>query len=290
MPQTPRPSAVRRGLTWWFSPPMNPYVSVSGAIDFSASQRYLASLKQAGLTVSTHALVAGAVAQTLRAWPVANGRVSGRQIERAEHVGIAMPVNLLGHEGGSSRELSATLIERAETLSLVELAGTTRSKVSEERKGKVENPVMRYILRWAEAAPPGVLERGLDSLDRLLKVPVVARAFFEAIPVTTALTNPGAAFSNESGALFRATAVQIPGRLVSIGTLWGISVVQDEVIAVAGRPEVRPMLPVLLVFDHRLFDGVIAGRVMRTFAGILRDPAAVFGPLGDRLPERPLEG
>lgn len=284
-----RPSAIRRGLTWWFSPPMNPYVSVSGAIDFSAAQRYLAALREGGVTVSTHALVAGAVAQTLRAWPVANGRVNGRTIERAEHVGIAMPVNLLGHEGGRSRELSATLVEEAETLSLVDLASTTRTKVAGERTGKVENPVMRGILKWAEAAPPGVLERGLDGLDRLLKVPVVARAFFQAVPVTTALTNPGAAFSNESGALFRATAVQIPGRLVSIGTLWGVSVVQDEVIAVDGRPEVRPMLPVLLVFDHRLFDGVIAGRVMRTFAGILRDPAAVFGARGDALPAQPLE-
>ena len=56
--------------------------------------------------------------------------------------------------------------------------------------------------------------------------------------------------------------------------------VQDEVIPVDGRPEVRPVLPVILVFDHRLFDGVMASRLLTRFASMLQDPASVFGPDG----------
>jgi len=69
-----------------------------------------------------------------------------------------------------------------------------------------------------------------------------------------------------------------------IGSLWGLSAVQDEVIAVDGEPQVRPMLPVLFVFDHRLFDGVIAGRIFTRLGDILRHPMEHFGPDGNAVP------
>ena len=100
-------------------------------------------------------------------------------------------------------------------------------------------------------------------------------------PVTTGLTNPGASLGGEEGVLVRGGAVHLPNRLVHVGTFWGISPIQDEVIPVDGVPAVRPMLPVLLVFDHRLVDGVLAGRLLKTFVGILRHPEAVFGADGE---------
>ncbi len=47
-----------------------------------------------------------------------------------------------------------------------------------------------------------------------------------------------------------------------------------------GRPEVRRMLPLLYVFDHRLFDGVLAGKILTRVFDVLQDPAAHFGPEG----------
>ena len=47
------------------------------------------------------------------------------------------------------------------------------------------------------------------------------------------------------------------------------------------------MLPLVLVFDHRLFDGVIAGRLLAHLAGMLRDPEATFGVDGTRIGPAP---
>ena len=43
------------------------------------------------------------------------------------------------------------------------------------------------------------------------------------------------------------------------------------------------MLPMMLLFDHRLIDGVMAGRLAKTFGELLRDPGAAFGPDGGRI-------
>ncbi|MFN7146670.1 MAG: 2-oxo acid dehydrogenase subunit E2 [Myxococcota bacterium] len=54
-----------------------------------------------------------------------------------------------------------------------------------------------------------------------------------------------------------------------------------------GAPAVRPMLPVLFQFDHRLVDGVLGARIATRFGAVLRDPASVFGPDGTRMPAPP---
>ena len=111
----------------------------------------------------------------------------------------------------------------------------------------------------------------------------MAEALFRVLPVTTVLSNVGAAIAPPEGVLFRGGAVSPPLRLAHVGTVWGTGMIQDEVIAVDGVPTVRPMLPVLLVFDHRLIDGVVAGRLALYFASLLREPVQTFGEDGSRV-------
>ena len=278
------PSAVRRGLIWWFGTPATPYVSLNVAVDFAAARAYLASLS-AEVPVTVQHLLVACVGRVLREFPEANARVVGGRIHRIEGVGVAVPVNLFGHPGGSGgRELSLALIERADERSLVELARAAGEAVSAERVGKPQRWTVRQVIRAAERAPPGVLEVGLELLDRVSSIPAGAELAHRLLPASTALTNPGAAFGKVEGlgdgVLFRAAALVPPQRLLHLGTIWGTSAVQDEVVAVDGRPEVRPMLPVLLVFDHRLFDGLVAGRMLVRLGQLLRDPAAAFGADG----------
>lgn len=277
-------SAVRRGLTWWFGWPANPYVSVSGVVDFSASGAYLARLKGDGAPISVQHLLCSAVAQALRAYPIANARILANRVHSFEHVGVAMPVNLLGHAGGSRMELSLTVVERAETRTLLDLAERTREAVDRERGGQMQNGVLRALFHAAERAPTPLLFRGLDVVDRLAQQPPFARRLHASLPATTAITNPGSTLSPPDGLFFRGVAVNIPTRLIQIGTLWGISAIQREIIPVGDRPEVRPVLPFALVFDHRLFDGVIAGRLLSRFGELLLDPENAWGRAGDQLP------
>jgi len=275
-----KPSVIRRFLMWWFSPPVSPWVCVNVSIDMTHALAWLGRVNADGEAprVSLQHLLCGALGRTLTRWPMANARIHGHRIIPQEDVVVAMPVNLLGHAGGGKRELGMAFVAGAGQKSVRELAAATRKTVDSERQGKVDNPLVRRMLRLAERMPGPVLARALDGLEASRRAhPAVEARLHGMAPATTGLTNPGAALANQPGVVFRGGAVNLPNRLISVGTFWGVTPVQDEVVVVDGVPGVRPMLPVMMVFDHRLVDGVLAGRVLETFTGLLQDPAADFG-------------
>jgi pyruvate/2-oxoglutarate dehydrogenase complex dihydrolipoamide acyltransferase (E2) component len=279
-------SPLRRGLLWWFGWPVNPYVSVNLAVDVHAARTWLAGLgtpEHPGPTL--HHLVAAAIARTLAAFPAANARVVGPRIVRYDHVGIAMPVDRLAHPDGrraAPNELGLVVLPRAETMTLRELAAATRAEVHHERSGRIRNPVLRQVERLAAHAPQPLVDRTLAVLDRAARSPRLASALHRRIPVTTALSNVGATTRPLPGAWFRGGDLSLPTRLVSLGTFWGVGPVQEEVVPVDGVPTVRPVLPVLMLFDHRLLDGAMAARMLSQLSGVLHDPASTFGAGAER--------
>jgi len=279
----PQPlSTTRQFLMWWFNPPGVPWVSATLAIDFTAARAYLAALaEQEGPRVSVQHLLSGAVGRTLAAFPDANARIIGNRIVHQDSVGVVAPVNLLGHAAGSKRELSFAVTSDVHRRSLRDIAADTRKAVKDERAGRISNPFARMVIRLMEKASPSATWRGLELLDRAMKRRPFADQVYKLAPFTTGLTNPGAAIGDREGLLFRGGAVSLPTKLVHVGTLWGITPVQDEVIPINGVPAVRPMLPVMLVFDHRLIDGVRASKLSLHFFDILQDPAATFGERGE---------
>lgn len=279
-------SIVRRFLLWWFSWPVNPYVSANVAQDFTPALDYFDQLSDEPRRITVNHLLAGAVARTLLDYPEANARIRQGRIVRQEHVGMAMPVDLLRHGQARGQELALAIVERVDTLTLRQIAERTDRTVDQERKGMAGNAFIRIMSRVGEQAPGPVIDGALETMQRSMRHRQVASLFDRMLPVTTALTNPGATFRPGRGQLFRGGAIQIPERLVHVGTVWGVSAVQDEVVALDGQPAVRPMLPLLLVFDHRLVDGVKASRMLMRFGEILSDPAAEFGEQGHRPPQR----
>ena len=276
-----RLSPLRKGLLWWFAPPASPWVSVLLAVDIAPAQAWLAErrAREGERAPGLHHLVAGAIARTLRDFPDANAGVVGDRLVRHPQVGLAMPVNRLrpGEPEGEGNALGLALIERAETKSLEELAAETRRVVREERAGRVTNPLLRTLERAVGAAPQAVVNRTLDALDRAATTPGAAGALHARVPVTTALSNAGAAFRAPEGAWLRAVHLSIPPRLVHLGTFWGLSAVQSEVVPVEGVPAVRPVLPVLHLFDHRVIDGYRDAQLLGRFTEILRAPWETFG-------------
>ena len=276
-----KPSVIREFLLWWFGPPYSPWVSTSVAIDFSDSRAYLDALAQTeGPRISIQHLLIAALGRALLDFPDANSRIIGGKIVPSEQVSVAMPVNLLGHKGGAEKDLSAAIVDRADTRSLRDIAARTRSTVKEERDGRVTNPLGRWLARGIKHLPGPAVRRSLDLMDRASQKRPIAEQLFAQMPITTGLTNPGATLADQEGILFRGAAINLPGRLMHLGTVWAISAVQDEVIPIGGVPTVRPMLPVVLIFDHRLIDGVRASQLILRLRQILGDPAAVFGSDG----------
>ena len=275
-------SVVRKFMMWWFDTPFSPWVCTNISVDFTAAQSYLDAVnKVSSSRVSVQHLICAAIAASLDRHRYANSRVVAGRIDHPEHVSIAIPVNLLGHRCGERRELGLTILAKAETLSLLELSQLSQKQLQVERSGKIENQFLQRILWIADRLPQSISSLLLSLIDFTLKRSWVWSRAQKAFPITAGLSNPGAVFDLEEGILLRANSVHLPQRLAAVGTFWGVTTVQDEVVVVKKQPAVRPMLPVMLVFDHRIMDGVRAGKMLMTFHSIIQNPADFFGAQGD---------
>ena len=186
-------SAVRKFSLWWFSKPMSPWVSVNISVDFSHAQAYLKHLSVDcdAPKVSVHHLIAASIARGLQKTPQANANIIGGQIFRRKSVHMAMPVNLLGHKGGETRELSMMFIKELEKKTLRMLAKEGRHNLKQERQGKLGDPFLKAMLRFAETLPSHAVFKALGIMDRMLQQPKFAQKIYNVFPVTTALSNPG---------------------------------------------------------------------------------------------------
>ena len=284
MPSGPVPVSLARKFSLWYFryPPFSPYVSLSVSVDFAISRAYLESINALdGPRVSVQHLVTGAIGRVYHDYPIANASIVGGRIERHAHVGAAMPVNLL--DGPARRdETSIILVEQVERRSLRQIADSTRRSVRSEHAGKHENRLVASVAEFADRVPYPVLGLALDTLDRAARIPWIARQLHRRFPFTVAISNPGAALPMVGGAQMRGAAFSPPHRLYGVGTLVGVFPLQDEVVPHDGRPAIRSMLPILYVFDHRLFDGVMAGRILTRLFEVLQNPEKHFGADGQR--------
>ena len=287
-----RLSVVRKFLLWWFSPPNSPWVCVNLTVDFSQAQAYLDRLAEdkEAAKVTVHHLLCSSIAKGLLKVPQANSRIIGGEIFSQDQISIAIPVNLLGHKAGKERELSVLLLKDIGRKNVRQLAEEARKDLRKERSGKMTNPFLRYMLKAAERLPAPILGSVMDGFDRMMANPRFANKIYDQFPVTTALSNPGAALpSDVEGILFRSCSVEIPTRMVHVGTFFAASAVQNEVIPINGKPEVRPMLPIMMLFDHRLIDGMKASTLLIEVASCIQNPEAVFGSNGQVPPQEAAE-
>lgn len=56
----------------------------------------------------------------------------------------------------------------------------------------------------------------------------------------------------------------------------GVGRIEEKPVASEGQVAVRPMLPIVLSYDHRLIDGVAGGRFLRRLKALLADPNLLF--------------
>jgi len=277
-------SAARKALLWWFRAPANPYICVSFAVDSTAAGAYLAQLpKPQQRAVSINHLVTAAVSRLIREFPRANDRVARGKLLRRRKTGLAMPVDLKATDRAGAQETAMAVLDDTTDLSLLQIAADSRKVVGAERAHRPALGWVRWLTRAVDRTPYSVVAPLLTGFDWLTRIGPLSDLLYGDLP-GTAVTNVGSVFGQQQGVLFRGASMEIPQRLFHVGTIWGVSVIQDEVIAVDGEPKVRPMMPVVLCFDHRLFDGVYAGKLVLRFSDILLHPEREFGPAGTRVP------
>jgi pyruvate/2-oxoglutarate dehydrogenase complex dihydrolipoamide acyltransferase (E2) component len=250
-------------------------------VDFSAAQKYLGDLRDLGMRVTVQHLLTAAIGRVYKEYPMANSHVLGEQIIRHEHVGVAIPVNLDGN-GKFSREIGLILVEKAEQMSLYQLAQHASRRLREEHNGKQKSFVFSKVLPLVERCPSLLLRGFFDIFGLAMRLPAVANWIHRIFPLTILISNPGAAFSTPQGCVIKGAAISLPQRVFSLGTYMAVFPIQDEVLAIDGQAVVRPVLPLTYFFDHRLFDGVLCGKIISRLVEILRDPVGEFGADGQK--------
>lgn len=61
------------------------------------------------------------------------------------------------------------------------------------------------------------------------------------------------------------------------GGILAVGRIADRVVAVAGRPEVRPMMTLSLSCDHRVIDGARGAEFLQRVADLIEEPAGLLG-------------
>lgn len=273
------PSVLRKFTLWFFKyPPFSPYVTANIVIDFEPALEYLRGLGSEP-KVTINDLMMAAVGRLYTEFPEANRRVIGNKIFEMERVCVAAPVDLLDAPA-AKQELALAMIEDVDTRSLLQIAEKSKRTVSSERKGKPAHPLLKALLPLGERAPDFAFRGALSAVDRLGRSSLFAPMMHRLVPISCVLSNPGAVFKDFEGGRFLGASMSPPARLAPVGSIMGLSAVQDEVMAIGGKPVVRKGLPLAYVFDHRLFDGVMCSRILRRLAELLLEPAKVFGTDG----------
>ncbi len=279
-PTSSRPTVVRSFMLWLFDVPHGePYVMTT--VDFRW-ERALAWIEaqnaREGARITTQHLFTAAVGRLFREFPEINARIFDNVIHPLPTVDVVMPVNLLG--SGMDRELSMVVVRNVDRLNPRQVADRLRPQVKQEREGKTENAFVRTMVRFGSRSP-GVLRFALSQVATLAHDPRGAAFLSRSLPLSTLITNVGAALTEAPGLRFRAVAFSPPSKLIHIGSVFGVGPLERAAV-VEGKGEaerivVGTVLPVGFMFDHRLVDGVKAGRILSRLNELVQDPAATWG-------------
>jgi pyruvate/2-oxoglutarate dehydrogenase complex dihydrolipoamide acyltransferase (E2) component len=256
-----------------WGPPDDP--QVYGILEFDATP-HLALMergKSAGYPITPTHLVGRAVAHALHEVPDFNVRVVGSKVIPRESVDVFF---IAAIEGG--RELSGVKVERADRKSVFEIARELRERAGAMKAGddrefaksrKTMASMPRRLLR------PSMRFSSWLAADRDRDIPALG---VKKSPFGSAMITSIGMFGIPMGFAPLARFYKMP-LLVLVGEI------THKPVAVDGRVEVRPVLPLTATIDHRYADGWHIGQLIKPFRAYLEDPSA-FEPDPASLPRR----
>lgn len=259
-----RPSMWRKMSLANWRHPTDPQVYGNQEIDMHAAMLYAEQLtRSTGAKVTATHMVVRAVALALGKYPDANAIIRLNRIYRRRDVNIFCQVAIPGEKP----DLSGTVIRKADTKSPAEIARELSQQARAVRRG--EDKVVARTRQTLNVIPT-----------------FLSRAVFEAIGFLQydlnldlrALGLPkdpfGSAMVTSVGSLgiSHAWAPLVPMSRVPIVVALGK--VEDKPVVREGKVVVRPVCTIGATFDHRIMDGLLAGKLSEAVTEYLADPAA----------------
>lgn len=252
-------SAIWRG-------PGDPQIYGLLEVDATSLQALLSRAERSGQHLTLSALVGRAVAHGLARVPDLNVRLRwGRTVQRP-----SVDVFFITAVGGG-KDLSGVKVEQADRKSAAEISRELHARGERLRSG--HDARFSRSKRLMERLPFPLLRPLLKLLawltgDLALPLPLLG---VEASPFGSAMVSSAGMLGLPLGFSPLAWMYRVP-LLIFAGQ------VVDKPLAVDGRVEVRPVLPISATIDHRYVDGAQIADLHRALREYLEDPAA-FEPV-----------
>jgi pyruvate dehydrogenase E2 component (dihydrolipoamide acetyltransferase) len=257
--------------------PNDPQIYGALEIDATSMNRFIEGCRDVGHKVTPTHLVGRAIALALRDVPDLNARIVGSRAIPRESADIFF---ITAIEGG--RDLTGVKVERVEYKSVADVGEELSARASTAKSGR--DPDLAKSKRAMDALPIPLLRVALrisawlaGDRDRGIRALGLARSPFGSAVVTSV-----GMFGLPMGFVPLSWMYRVP-LLVLVGAI------ADKPVAVDGRVEVRPVLPITATIDHRYVDGWHIGRAMRTFRTYLESPSTFEPEIARKLAARAAE-
>lgn len=252
----------RRVASGMWRPPNDPQIFGILEVEASALLAFVARARERGAHVTLTHLVGRAVAHALHEVPDMNVHLVHGRVRPRPSVELFFIAAV-----GGGRDLSGVKVEDADRKSAVEIARELGTRGPELREGRDAH--FARSKRLMEALPFPLLRPVLRFIawltaDRAVSVPALG---LQARPFGSAMVSSVGMFGLPIGFSPLAWMYRVP-LLVFAGQ------VQDKPVAVDGRVEVRPVLPLTASIDHRYVDGWHISRFHRALTDYLAHPEA----------------
>jgi pyruvate dehydrogenase E2 component (dihydrolipoamide acetyltransferase) len=259
-----RPSMWRRMSLGNWSNPTDPTVYGRLEVDMSAALAYAArETERTGARVTPTHMVVRAIALALKNLPLANAIVRFSRIYQRRHVDVFCQVAI----PGSQPDLSGAVIRNAADKRPGDIANELKQRADAVRAGK--DPDLERTRKTLDLIP-SFLYRVVLGAVAFLNYTLNLDLRWAGLPKNAF----GSAMVTSIGSLGipEGFAPLVPMSrtpvLVSVGKVEDRAVVRD------GQVVVRPICVLCGTFDHRVMDGLLAGRLVERTLAYLSDPEA----------------
>lgn len=239
-------------------------------IDMTHALRYMNEIESKhNIKLSPAHLVGKAAAQVLKNRPEINGIIRLGRIYQRPEVDLFFQVNVPGdgHDKVKKSSLSGTVIRKADTLSVLEIAQSLKEKAHSIRQGRDKE--MNDAINTFKNMPWWFVKFLLNAVS-FFNYDLNLNLSFLGIPRdpfgSLMITNVG------SLGIEVAWAPLVPYSKVPL--LLTLGAITDKPVVVEGKVEVRPVMKIGITFDHRFMDGVHASVMSKHFIECFKDPWA----------------
>lgn len=260
----------RTRLTGWrkmasalWDAPRDPQIYGWLELDATALLAFIRELRGRARVTPTH-VVGRAVARALAAVPDLNVRLVGDHAVPRPSIDIFFITALI--EGGR-RDLSGVKIVDMDRKDVVTVADELAERSARKKRG--EDREYSQAKRMLTRLPSPLLRVALKGVawlvgERGVGIPWLG---LEASPFGSAMVSSVGMLGVPTGFSPLVWLYRVP-LMVLVGEI------SDKPLAVGGKVEVRPVLPVTFTADHRYADGAHLGHALQAFREYLERPAA----------------